>query len=601
MGIYLRVFGYFRAFFWPTFWGLVITLLTTGLNLLTPWPFKIMVDELLPGAAHYRGGVFAEKIEPLLGGPFSVEISVLMLAGALVLIHVASGLFNLLSNYLFIRVGLQALLRLRTDVYTMLHSLSLKFHDLRRSADSSFRVAYDSQSLQTFYNRGLTNIFASVALLVSTSIIMWQMDWKLTLISMGVIPFVVWALKHYSNQIRAQSTTIQEMESAVLTTAQEGLSSIKVVQAFGREDETVREFRAQAHESFLANLRLTVTNIGSSLVVSTLMALGTALLFYVGALHVLEGTLTLGSLTVFITYLGMLYGPIQNLTGVAWALEGATGGITRCFEILDADNDVANQPSAKNIETARGQIEFQNVDFAYSRERNVLDDITLNIKPGERVALVGGTGAGKSTLLSLVARFYDPTAGRILLDGYDLKSITKKSLRGQISIVLQDTLLFSTTVRENIAYGRPEATEDEIVEMARRAQAYDFIMAMPRGFDTYVGERGAQLSVGQRQRIGIARAFLKNSRILLLDEPTSALDSLTEAAIMETLSDLMRGRTTLIVTHRLATVHHLDQIVVLDAGRIVEMGGGVELLTRNGAYRKLYEAGNFGGHEHSLM
>jgi ATP-binding cassette subfamily B protein len=601
LSLYLRVFAYFKPFFWPTFLGLAITLLTTGLNLLTPWPFQVIVDELLPGSSHYQSGVFTEKIAPVIGGPFSVQTSVLILAGALVLIHIVSGLFNLWSNYLFIRVGLQALLRLRTDLYTTLHSLSLKFHDLRRSADSSFRVAFDSQSLQTFYNRGFTNIFASVVMLVSAFIIMWQMDWKLTLTSMTVIPFIIWALKHYASRIRAQSTTIQEMESAVLTTAQEDLSFVKVVQAYGREDETVRRFYAQAHESFLANLRLTVTNIGSSLVVTTLMALGTALLFYVGTVHVLEGTLTLGSLTVFITYLGMLYGPIQNLTGVAWALEAAASGATRCFEILDADNDVEDKPAATDIQLARGDLKFERLDFAYSTDRKVLEDITLTITAGQCIAFVGGTGAGKSTLLSLVPRFYDPTKGRISLDGRDLKSITKKSLRAQISIVLQDTLLFSTTVKENIAYGRPDATDEEIIEVARRAQAFDFIMAMPNGFDSQVGERGGHLSVGQRQRIGIARAFLKNAPILLLDEPTSALDSVTEAAIMETLFDLMRGRTTLIVTHRLSTVHQFDKIVVLDRGRIVDVGRGSELLSRSGAYSKLYQAGKFGGDEQSRV
>ena len=597
--IYLRVFAYFKPFFWPTFLGLAITLLTTGLNLLTPWPFQVIVDELLPGARHYQSGLFTEKIAPALGGPFSVQTSVLILAGALVLIHIVSGLLNLWSNYLFIRVGLRALLRLRTDLYTTLHSLSLKFHDLRRSADSSFRVAFDSQSLQTFYNRGFTNIFASVVMLVSAFIIMWQMDWKLTLTSMTVIPFIFWALKHYASRIRAQSTTIQEMESAVLTTAQEDLSFVKVVQAYGREDETVRKFYAQAHESFLANLRLTVTNIGSSLVVTTLMSLGTALLFYVGTLHVLDGTLTLGSLTVFITYLGMLYGPIQNLTGVAWALEAAASGAARCFEILDADNDVEDQPAATDIQLARGDLKFDRLEFAYSSDRKVLEDITLAITPGQRIAFVGGTGAGKSTLLSLVARFYDPTKGQISLDGRNLKSLTKKSLRAQISIVLQDTLLFSTTVRENIAYGRPDATDEEIIEVARRAQAFDFIMAMPNGFDSQIGERGGHLSVGQRQRIGIARAFLKNTPILLLDEPTSALDPVTEAAIMATLFDLMRSRTTLMVTHRLSTVHQFDKIVVLDKGRIVDIGRGPELLSRNGAYTKLYQAGKFGGDQQS--
>ena len=595
MAIYRRVFVYFKPFFWPTLWGLLITLVTIGLSLLAPWPFKIIVDELLPGAAHYLNGVFTNRVEPVLGGPFSVSASVMILAAGLVLLHVTSGLLGLTSNYLFIRVGLQALLRLRTDLYSTLHSLPLKFHDQRRSTDSSFRVAYDSQSLQTFYNHGFTNIFGSTVMFASAFFIMWRMDWKLTAISMAVVPFVIWALVHYANRIRAESTQIQERESAVLTTAQEGLSSIKVVQAFGREKETVAEFYSQANESLLANLRLTVTNIGSSLVVSTLMAVGTSLLIYVGTMHVLDGTLTLGSLTVFISYLGMLYGPIQSLTGVAWALEGAAAGATRCFEILDADNDVEDQPGAETLESARGCFEFEGVDFAYASDRLILKDITFTVEPGRSVAFVGGTGAGKSTLLSLAPRFYDPTAGRVFLDGRDLKSITKKSLRAQISIVLQDTLLFSTTIKENIAYGRPDATEGEIIEAARRAQAYDFIMAMSKGFDSPVGERGGHLSVGQRQPIGIARAFLKNSPILLLDEPTSALDPATEAAIMETLADLMRGRTTLIITHRLATVHHLDQIVVLDHGRIVEVGRGPELVTRNGVYAKLYRAGNFGG------
>ena len=597
MAIYRRVFAYYKPFFWPTLWGLLITLVTTGLSLLTPWPFKVIVDELLPGAAHYRDGMFSKQIEPLLGGPFSVQTGVLILAITLILLHLSSGLLGLASNYLFIKVGLQALLRLRTELYTALHALPLKFHDQRRSADSSFRVAYDSQSIQTIYNRGFTGIFGSSVMLIAALVIMWRMDWKLTTTSMAVIPFVIWALKHYANRIRTESTRIQERESAVLTTAQEGLSSIKVVQAFGREKETVDEFYTQAEASLMANLRLTVTNIGSSLVVSTLMAVGTSLLIYVGTMHVLNGTLTLGGLTVFVSYLGMLYGPIQALTGVAWALEGAAAGATRCFEVLDAQNDVEDLPGAEELVQARGCFEFESVDFAYQPDRMILKDITFTVEPGQSVAFVGGTGAGKSTLLSLAPRFYDPTAGHVLLDGRDVKSVTKKSLRAQISIVLQDTLLFSTTVRENIAYGRPEATQDEIVEAAKRAQAYDFIVAMPKGFESPVGERGGHLSVGQRQRIGIARAFLKNSPILLLDEPTSALDPATEAAIMEVLNDLMKGRTTLIITHRLATVHHLDQIVVLERGRIVEVGRGKDLVTREGHYAKLYRAGRFGGEE----
>jgi ATP-binding cassette subfamily B protein len=365
------------------------------------------------------------------------------------------------------------------------------------------------------------------------------------------------------------------------------------VHAFGREDFEVRQFHQQAQQSLQANLRLTLTNVNSALVISTLMVIGTAAMYYVGTLHVLAGTLSLGSLLVFSAYLLMLYQPLESLTYTTWAMEGATAGAKRCFEVLDSQDDVRDSPNAVDISSAKGAIEFCAVNFGYAESRIVLRDINLAIEPNQIIGLVGGTGAGKSTLLSLVPRFYDPASGSVMLDGRKVREITKKSLRAQIAIVLQDTLLFSTTVRENIAYGRPDASEEEIIEAARRAQADEFIQQMPQGYSSLVGERGGHLSVGQRQRIGIARAFLKNAPILLLDEPTSALDPATEAAIMETIKDLMRGRTTLIATHRLATIHSVDQIIVLDHGRIIEQGPGSELLTRGGVYAKLYASGKF--------
>jgi ATP-binding cassette, subfamily B, bacterial len=333
--------------------------------------------------------------------------------------------------------------------------------------------------------------------------------------------------------------------------------------------------------------------VNSALVISTLMVIGTAAMYYLGTLHVLAGTLTLGSLLIFSAYLLMLYQPLESLTYTAWAMEGATAGAKRCFEVLDRQDDVIESPDAIAISETKGLLEFRNVSFGYAQDRSVLHDVDLAIDPNQIVALVGETGAGKSTLLSLVPRFYDPSSGLVALDGRDLRKITKKSLRAQIGIVLQDTLLFSTTVRENIAYGRPDATEEDIVDAARRARANDFIEQLPNGYSSPVGERGGYLSVGQRQRIGIARAFLKNAPILLLDEPTSALDPATEAAIMETIKELMQGRTTLIATHRLATIHGVDQIVVLDRGRIVEQGPGPELVARGGVYAKLYASGKF--------
>src|SRR5213082_2111001 len=578
MWIYRRVLRYYRPFLGQTVLGLLLSLLGIGLNLLKPWPFKIIVDDFL-------------RTGPAIRPDWRTWIPLLCLA--LVAIQLLWGIINWTTNYLFVKIGLQALLKLRTDLYSYLQSLSLKYHDARRSTDSSFRVAYDSQSIQTIYNKGFTNIFGSAITLVGTFVIMVQLDWQLTLLSLGIVPLIVGTIYIFAHRIRRESTSIQEQESAVLTQAQEGLSSIRMVHAFGREEFEVRQFHHQARQSLQANLRLTLTNVNSALVISTLMVIGTAAMYYVGTLHVLAGTLTLGSLLVFSAYLLMLYQPLESLTYTAWAMEGATAGARRCFEVLDRADDVVDAPDATEIGETIGALGFQNVSFGYAIGQPVLHDIGLSVAPNQIVALVGGTGAGKSTLLSLVPRFYDPDAGSVTLDGRDVRAMTKKSLRAQIAIVLQDTLLFSTTIRENIAYGRPDATDDEIREAAHRAQADDFISQLPAGYDSTVGERGGHLSVGQRQRIGIARAFLKNAPILLLDEPTSALDPTTESAIMETIKDLMRGRTTIIITHRIATIHNVDQIVVLESGRVVEQGRGPELVARGGVYAKLYASGKF--------
>src|SRR4029077_20465313 len=578
MSIYRRVFRYYRSFLPQTIAGLLLSLIGIGLNLLKTWPFKIIVDDVL---------------RPNPNPPGDAHTWIPLLCLALVVIQFFWGVINWATNYILVRVGLQTLLKLRTDLYSYLQSLSLKYHDVRRSSDLSFRVAYDSQSIQTIYNKGFTGIFGSVVTLIGTFAIMVQLDWQLTLLSLGIVPFIIAAIYFFAHRIRRESTFIQEQESAVLAQAQEGLSSIRMVHAFGREQFEVMQFHQQAQQSLQANLRLTLTNVNSALVISTLMVFGTAAMYYVGTLHVLDGTLTLGTLLVFSAYLLMLYQPLESITYTAWAMEGATAGAKRCFEVLDRQDDVIDSPNAIEIESVKGAIGFSQVSFAYAQDRPVLHDVDLAVEPNPMIAIVGGTGAGKSTLLSLVPRFYDPTSGCVNLDGRDLREIKKKSLRAQIGIVLQDTLLFSTTIRENIAYGRSDASEAEIIDAAKRAQADEFIRQMPNGYGSTVGERGQQLSVGQRQRIGIARAFLKNAPVLLLDEPTSALDPATEAAIMETIKELMRGRTTLIATHRLATIHDVDRIVVLERGRVVEQGRGAELLARGGVYAKLFASGKF--------
>lgn len=589
MGVYRRTLSYYRPFWVETSLALLLSLGVTALNLLKPWPFKYIVDGILSPVNEATRPAH-EQLQQWFGAmPGSQVIFILCLS--MVVITFVAGLINLFSNYMLIGVGLKALLRIRTELYAYLQSLSLKFHDTRRSSDSSFRVAYDSQSIQTIYNRGFTNIFSSGLMLVATFVIMVKIDARLTMLSLAVVPVIVFLIHYYAKKVRTQSTTIKERESDLLATVQEGLASIRLVHAFGREDYEVGQFRRRAAESLAANMQMTMTSVVSALVVGTLMAAGTAVLYYAGSLHVMEQKLSLGDLLVFASYLLMLYSPLEQLTHTAWAMEGAAAGARRCFDILDRPDEVPEAPDAKPLRQATGEIEFRDVDFGYSNERLILNGIQLRIRAGERVALAGGTGAGKSTLLSLVPRFYDPTRGTVSIDGHNLREVTKKSLRSHISMVLQDTVLLSTTVRENIAYGRPGATEEEIMEAARRAQAYDFIMAMPEGFASQVGERGGHLSVGQRQRIGIARAFLKDAPILLLDEPTSALDGATEQAVMAVVTELMRGRTTLIITHRLATVHGLDRIVVLEHGHVAEDGTGPELLAKNGPYAKMFRAG----------
>jgi ATP-binding cassette subfamily B protein/subfamily B ATP-binding cassette protein MsbA len=582
MNLYRRVIGYYRPYLGRICGSLILLVIAVNFSLLKYWPVQWVIDHVVTvgpsGEVHWVGLTFSP------GG------AALFAAAAMVIIYLLAGLLTFARNYVSIAVGLKALLQLRTELYSYLQHLPLHFHDRRRSGDSTFRVAYDSQAVQTFYNRGFDTIIGSVITLVTTFIYMAAMDPTLAGISLLILPLLWFTIFLFSARVRRQSSELQQEESDVLARASEGLTSIRIVHAFGQEDYEVREFVREATSSYAANLKLTVTNAISTLAISGVMALGLAIVLYVAALHILDHRLTVGQLTLFLAYVGMLYQPLEQLSYTAWALEGAAAGMQRVFEILDAEDSVPEGKNAKPMPRAKGEIAFEDVSFAYEPDHPILSGITLAVKPGQTVALVGGTGAGKTTLLSLVPRFYDPVAGGVRIDGFDVREVTKKSLRANISVVLQDTLLLSGTVLENIAYGRPEATRAEIEAAAQAAQAHEFIRALPRGYGTSVGERGVRLSGGQKQRIGLARAFLKNAPILLLDEPTSALDLETEAEIMGTLHALMQKFTTLIVTHRLATIHHADCIHVLEHGRVVESGTGPELLARGGAYARLWNA-----------
>ncbi len=588
MKVLRRSLLYFRPFWRQTLAGLALMMLTNALSVMRPWPLAILLDQVF---GSHSGAKVARGLSDFCA-TLPAQHLLAWTAASVLALQLTWGLFQFWHTWILVKIGLKSLLVLRTELYSHLQRLSLKFHDARRSGDSTFRVTYDTQSIQTIYNRGFMTVTGSLFSLAMMFLVMWSCSWKLTLVSLIIVPLLMWVIYYFADRIRRESTQVQQEESDVLSRAQEGLTSIRIVQAFGRQHHEIDRFAQECEQSLSANLRLTFTNVASSFAVGLITALGTACLFYLGGQQAMNGEITLGTFVLFTSYLVMLYQPLEQLSYTGWAIAGATAGMQRVFEILDTPDDVPDTPSAVPAPMLKGRISFDGVSFGYDANRPVLNALSVEIEPGSTVAFVGGTGAGKSTLLSLVPRFYDPSSGTVKIDGHDIRSFTKQSLRQHISIVLQDTLLLSTTAHENIAYGKSGASEAEIIAAAKAARAHDFIMQMPHGYHTQVGERGVCLSGGQRQRIGIARAFLKNTPILLLDEPTSALDVETEAEIMEAIDRLMKGRTTLIVTHRLTTIHHVDKIHVLQMGKIYESGSGPELVARNGLYADLWEKMN---------
>ncbi|MBX7157930.1 MAG: ABC transporter ATP-binding protein/permease [Verrucomicrobiae bacterium] len=586
MNLLRRCANYFRPHWAGTCMALFLMLIANALSLLRPWPLALLLDQVLGTKSSVTVSSFLTHYIT----QFDTQQIILWLAIAVIALQAIWGFFQFFHTWILVKIGLRVLLKLRADLYSALQNLSLKFHDARRSGDSTFRVTYDTQSIQTLYNRGFITILSAAISLILMFLIMWRCSWKLTLVSLAVTPLLIWTIYYFANRIRQESIDVQQGESNVLAKAQEGLTSVRIVQAFGRQRHEVRQFIHECEQSLSANLRLTFTNVSSSFVVGFITALGTACLFYVGSHQVLSGEISIGTFVLFTSYLVMLYQPLEQLSYTGWAVAGATAGLQRVFEILDMQDDIPDAPQARPLPSIKGHIKMENVAFGYEPNHPVLQNVTFKIEAGKTVAFVGGTGAGKSTLLSLIPRFYEPQQGTIEIDAHNIRDVTKRSLRAQISLVLQDTLLLSTTVRENIAYGKLRATQEQIIEAAQAAQAHDFIMSLPQGYDTPVGERGVRLSGGQRQRIGIARAFLKDAPILLLDEPTSALDAKTESEIMDALTRLMQGRTTLIVTHRLATIHQVDHIYVLEKGQIVESGNGPELLAKNGVYSSLWRS-----------
>ena len=571
--------------------GVLVLLSGSAIALLQPWPLKLVVDSVL--GTHPPPPILADlalAVSQHLGIIDNPQWGLLLLLClGVLLIQLLMGGFTVLSTYLLVAIGLRMVFRLRCRVFDHLQRLSLAFHDTTKVGDSLYRVTWDTYCVQALFNSGLmTALIASFTLLGIAGIMLF-VDWMLTLVALAIgVPLLI-LIKKLDRPMRERSLRAAERDSDISTRVQETLSGIRAVQAFGREAAESQRFGHHADASLRAKLRLTVLQSGSQAMVGLLLAVGTAAVVGIGAWRVLQGVLTVGDIVLLVSYLAMLYKPLETLAYTAATVQGAAAGAGRVYGIMDHTPEVRDKTGAipLSVRTA-GPIVFDQVCFAYNGGRQVMNDVCLEIPAGQTVALVGPSGAGKTTLANLVMRFYDPTKGRVVLNGTDLRNLTLDSLRQNMALVLQEPVLFSSTIRENIAYGSPETTNEEIEAAAQAAGAHDFIQALTNGYETQIGERGVILSGGQRQRLSIARAFLKDAPILILDEPTSALDSTTEQQVLEALKRLMKDRTTLIIAHRLSTVRDADQIVVLQDGRIAERGTHTDLVRLGGHYARLY-------------
>jgi ATP-binding cassette subfamily B protein/subfamily B ATP-binding cassette protein MsbA len=573
-----KILSYLWPYRWQFLWALIQVFLISGCELMKPWPFKVIIDNVLSN--NPLPWQFIASMSP--------QTLLLCACVGIVLTYLLSASFTLLNSYTTVQVGQKVVNDLRGDLYSHLQRLSLAFHGRWPTGDLLYRITADTYAIQTLSTSGFLPILSALVLVVGMFIILLRLDAALTLLALSVCPALLILLSPLNVRITSAATDARRQESALYSLVQRAMSTMRVIQAFTKEEEEYRKFMAASQGSLAANLRFYVLQTFYGGVSSVVIGLWGALVMWVGASHVLEGSLTVGELIVFISYLAFLFLSLNKISETWGLIQGAKVGVGRVFEILEMEHDLKEGLRVFPPDGAKGDVSWTAVSFQYLPSQPVLTQINLGVPAGKKVAIVGSTGAGKSTLVSLLPRFYEPQSGRVTIDGVDIREFQLKSLRSQIAMVLQPPLVFPLTMRENIAYGRPEATLEEIICAAQLACIHDFIAQLPQGYDTVVGEQGATLSEGQKQRLTIARAILRDASILILDEPTSAMDTETEALLMEGLERLMAGKTTFIIAHRLSTVRQADLIVVLRAGEIVEQGTFAQLMRQQGTFASLY-------------
>jgi ATP-binding cassette, subfamily B, bacterial len=578
-----RTKPYLRPYKKALFAVLALTIFTALFGLAEPWPLAIILNTVLQ--EQEPSGV----IKLIFGSDPTVWVVLVAMVVTRFLIIAIGNAFTVLNHYLGSTLEQNMVLDLRSDLFAHVQRLSLTFHDERQTGALMSQINTQAAAVGNIV-MVVPPIAEALLTLVGMLVIATLIDWELALLSLLVVPFLYWSFGLYGRRIVPRLQKVQSLEWRSLSIVHESMAMLRVIVTFGREDYEHRRFREQGQTAVDERVKLTVSQSLYTLGVQTTTAAGISLVLGVGAWHVIQGKISLGELIVLMTYISSVYQPLEQLSLTVGTIHDQLVQFNASLALLDTEPEVTEKPDAVDLGRADGRITVQGVNFTYAGRNATLSDISFHARPGERVAIVGHTGAGKSTLMSLLIRFYDPKAGRIELDGVDLRDLKLSSLRDQISVVLQEPLLFSGTIEDNIRYGKLEATRDEVIEAAKAANAHDFISGLPKGYGTVIGERGAQISGGERQRVCVARAFLKDAPILILDEPTSSIDSKTERVILDALDDLMQGRTSFMIAHRLSTVRHVDQILVMSDGRIVERGTHEDLVGRGGIYGQLYEA-----------